>query len=294
VLVAIKNQSLNLNNWELLLIDNNSNIPLSERYDLSWHPHARHLREPKLGKLNAWVHGISESKADIIVFVDDDTVLSVDYLEKALLISEQWPFVGAWCGSAVPEFETPLPDWVGDHKWRLTVVDVQKDVWSNLSDNFITTPYGAGMCIRRNVVNHYLDRIRQNPNSIALDRSGKDLGGYGDIDLAFCAVDLGLGTGKSAKLSLTHLIPSSRLTLDYFVRHAEGDAQSLQLFRALRGLALEKPKRNTWLESLRWFLHRRIHHIPQEQYEIARAHQRGLRKGWELAKDVITNDLYSR
>ena len=35
--------------WELLLIDNRSDRPLANVYDLSWHPLARDMREEELG-----------------------------------------------------------------------------------------------------------------------------------------------------------------------------------------------------------------------------------------------------
>jgi hypothetical protein len=83
---------------------------------------------------------------------------------------------------------------------------------------------------------------------------------------------------------LTHLIPASRLTLDYFVRHAEGDATSMMLFRASRGLPVQKPRPQSWINSLRWFLHRQIHRVSREQYEISKAYHRGLEKGWEMVQ----------
>jgi hypothetical protein len=39
--------------------------------------------------------------------------------------------------------------------------------------------------------------------------------------------------------------------------------------------------------SIRWFLHRLIHRVPREQYAIAKAHQRGLEKGWQLAQNYL-------
>jgi glycosyltransferase involved in cell wall biosynthesis len=287
VLAALRAQTLAAAKWELLLVDNASQPPVMERFDLSWHPHARHVREEELGLTPARLRGIQESHAEILVFVDDDTVLAPDYLEQALAIAKQWPFVGVWGGSYLPEYETPLPAWVGDQVWRLLCWEVKEDVWSNLRTEFTTIPAGAGMCVRRPVVQKYLERCVQHPAAVGLDRSGKGVAGYGDIDLAYCAMDLGLGTGKSTRLRLTHLIPAARLTLDYFVRHAEGDAASNMLFRALRGLPVQKPKPQTLISSLRWWVHRLIHHVSREQYEIQKAHRRGLEKGWQLASEHL-------
>jgi glycosyltransferase involved in cell wall biosynthesis len=288
-LAALKLQSLPLDQWELLLIDNASIPQLAGRFDLAWHPDARLLREEKLGKLNAWLLGIRSFAGEILLFVDDDNVLAKDYLEKTLDIAREWPFVGAWGGSIIPEFETPLPSWCGAQAWRLTMIDVKEDIWSNLRNDFRTMPVGAGMCVRRNVAERYLRWCTENPFRASLDRAGSGLGGYGDIDLAHCAVDLGLGTGRSSRLRLTHLIPTSRLTLDYFVRHAEGDAISFTMFRAGRGFPIEKPPKPTLIGELRWFIHRVRHRVPHEQYEIEKAHRRGMEKGYQKAMEFIAS-----
>jgi hypothetical protein len=237
--------------------------------------------------MNAWQLGMREARAEILLFVDDDNVLASDFLEQALGIGAQCPFIGAWGGSIIPEFEKPLPAWIGDQIWRLTVVAVKADVWSNLREDYATIPVGAGLCIRRPVAQKYLERCRQNPITAKLDRAGKGLGGYGDIDLAHCGLDLGLGTGKFARLKLTHLIPASRLTLDYFIRHAEGDATSLQLFKASRDLPVLTPEPFSWLHQLRWFLHRVKNRVPREQYEIQKAYHRGIEKGYQLAREIL-------
>lgn len=283
VLDGLRAQTLPGNEWELLVVDNGSKIALSGSFDLSWHPRARHVREDELGLTPARLRGIREATADILVFVDDDTVLFRDYLEQAISIGEQWPFVGAWGGSIIPEYEKPLPDWIGKEVWRLTVVDVKEDVWSNLREGYATLPCGAGLCFRRSVGEAYLERCQLHKKVAAFDRKGKALTGYGDMDLGHCALDLGLGTGKTNCLRLKHLISAARLTLDYFVRHAEGDAASMMLFRASRGLPIQKPTPPTWFGQLRWWLHRIKNHVPPEQYEIQKAYHRGIQNGYQLA-----------
>jgi glycosyltransferase involved in cell wall biosynthesis len=287
VLDGLRAQTLLPDHWELLLIDNGSEPPLSKRFDLSWHPRARHIRENELGLTPARLRGIKESAAEILVFVDDDTVLAANYLEEALRVGTQWSFVGMWGGSVVPEYETPLPGWVGTEVWRLTVVEIKEDVWSNLREGYATVPVGAGMCVRKNVCRRFVERCHINKNNLALGRRGAGLGGYEDVEMAHCAYDLGLGTGRSTRLRLTHLIPAGRLTLDYFVRHAEGDAASMMLFRALRNLPVKKPEPQTFIKSLRWFVHRVIHRVPREQYEISKACHRGLEKGWAMAQSYL-------
>jgi hypothetical protein len=182
-----------------------------------------------------------------------------------------------------------LPPWVGDQVLRLTVMEVKADVWSNLREGFATVPCGAGLCIRRPVAMRFLERCQTNRGSLALGRKGNGLGAYEDMEIAHCALDLGFGTGKTARLRLTHLIPANRLTLDYFMRHAEADAASLTVFRASRGLPIREPRPPSLLTSIRWFFRRLIHGVSREQYEIDKAHQRGLEKGYRQVEELLNS-----
>jgi len=283
VLDGLRSQTLPTDQWELLLIDNASQASLSGRFDLSWHPHGRHIREEELGLTPARLRGIMESRADVLVFVDDDTVLAPDYLEQALVVEKQWPLVGVWGGSIAPEFETPAPAWCGDQIWRLTIVEVKEDIWSNLREVSATIPCGAGMCIRKSVGLRFVEWCRISEKSNGLGRKGTALSGYEDVDLAHCAMDIGLGTGKSTRLHLTHLVPTSRLTLDYFVRHAEGDAASCMIFCAIRGLPVKEPTAS-FLKIVKRQIYRLLSGKPKEFFKIEDAHQRGLKRGWKMAR----------
>lgn len=287
VLEGLRAQTLSMEEWELLCIDNNSTSPVADRFDLSWHPHGRHLSEKTPGVTAARQRGMREAKGELLLIVDQDAVLASDYMVTALRIGEEWPFVGVWGGSVLPEYERPLPDWVRDQEWRLSVYKVAYDMWSYLREPMVTFPIGVGMCVRRKVAERYLQRVEESPRALTLDRDGPRLFGYGDIDLAFCALDIGLGTGKSPRLSLTHLVPASRLTLDYFVRHAEDDSISVMLFRAMRGLPVEEPKPARWLLELKWFFYRVAEGVPGNYHRILRAQYRGLQQGYQLAQDYL-------
>jgi len=225
VLQALNAQTLPKEEWELLLIDNASKQPLAQNCDLSWHPHARHLREEELGLTPARLCGIKESKGALLVFVDDDNVLAADYLSIAVTMAEEWPMLGAWAGEAIPEFETEpvealrpyinmMASSPGDGKFGM-------DLWSNIRGS-AATPSGSGMCIRRQVAEAYFKLATTDERRRSLDRRGQSLISGGDTDMAFTACDLGLGTGFFHKLKLTHLIPSRRVELRYLLSLREG------------------------------------------------------------------------
>jgi glycosyltransferase involved in cell wall biosynthesis len=238
VLDALRNQTLDEQRWEYLLIDNASDEPLRSRFDVSWHQNSRHITEEKLGLTHARLRGIRESAAELLVFVDDDNVLDPDYLEQVLRISAEWPILGTWGGQTRPGFETTPPDWTRNYWSRLVIREFDSDRWSNQTSAAEAMPCGAGMCVRRSVADYYVQLHHDGRRKIVMDRMGASLLSGGDSDLAMSACDIGLGMGLFTSLNLTHLIPSSRLTEDYLARLLEGLAYSgivLDSFRPSNG-----------------------------------------------------------
>jgi len=111
VLAALQAQILPLDIWELLVIDNASKESVAPRFDIGWHPHGRNIREDELGLTHARLRGIGEANAELLVFVDDDNVLAPNYLEEALRIAIQYPYLGAWSVELIAEYDTPPPEW---------------------------------------------------------------------------------------------------------------------------------------------------------------------------------------
>jgi len=274
---ALREQTLPYNRWELVVVDNRSDEPLAERVDLSWHPHASMAREETLGLTPARLRGIRETTGDLLVFVDDDNVLDVDFLEITLRIMEERPFLGSWSGQCRPAFEAPPPEWTRRYWGNLVILEFEHDIWSNLPRLPQSMPGGAGLCVRRNVAVHYLDLHESGKRSFQFDRNGKSLLSGGDNDLAACACDIGLGVGLIASLKLTHLISPERLTEDYLVRLSEGIYFSAVILDHFRSSPSEMAScKVRWHEPVRALLARGPHR------KIQLACLRGRRRGLEL------------
>lgn len=235
-LAALRAQTLAGESWELIVIDNASTPECKPRLeDISWHPNARLLTETKLGLTPARLRGIREARAELLVFVDDDNVLDGDFLEVALKIAQEKPFLGAWSGQCLPSFEAPPPEWTRRYWGSLVIRQFDQDAWSNLPRLGDTMPCGAGLCVRRQVAQRYRALHDAGKRLFQLDRTGDSLVSGGDNDLAGCACDVGLGVGLMPALKLTHLIPPERLTEAYLSRLAEGISFSAALLDAERG-----------------------------------------------------------
>jgi glycosyltransferase involved in cell wall biosynthesis len=233
VLNSLKTQTFSTEKWELLLIDNASTQSFFEMINLDWHSNSRYIYEEKLGLTPARLRGIQESQAEVLVFVDDDNVLDSNYLKTVFLISKKWTALGAWGGQTLPGFEEQPPDWTKPYWGYLAVREFDRDQWSNLYQNDIT-PYGAGLCVRKIVAEEYLRLVNSDPKRMSLGRKGKIMLSGEDIDLAYTACDLGLGTGLFASLKLIHLMPAKRLSEEYLLKIVEGSTYSQVILDSFR------------------------------------------------------------
>lgn len=236
VLDALRNQTLATETWELLIIDNASGKPVDKSIDVAWHQQMRIVHEAKLGLTNARVRGILESQGELLIFVDDDNLLDKDYLQKCLDIANQHSNLGAWGGNLVPRYEVPPPHWFHQFAHLLAIRTIANDKWCNIPEWSIgACPSGAGMCIRRTVAKKYVEICTLDPLREILDRTGTCLMGYGDLDMAFTSCDMGMGTGVFARLSLTHVIPRTRIEKSYLLKLEEGNAASSVVMDFIRG-----------------------------------------------------------
>jgi glycosyltransferase involved in cell wall biosynthesis len=208
--------------WELLLVDNASDQPLESKWDLSWHAKGRHVREAKLGLAWARYRGIRESIGDILIFVDDDNVISKEYVARSLEIARSWPILGAWgAGTIVPEFEVQPAEHLADHLPTLALRRLSAPRWTNVLPCIEATPWGAGLCVRRSVAEAFC-RLGDEAKILITGRIGSVLLAGEDVELCFVAASLGLGVGTFPELQLTHLIPRERTSEGYLVRLREG------------------------------------------------------------------------
>jgi glycosyltransferase involved in cell wall biosynthesis len=237
VFAALRAQTLDKEEWELLLVDNASRERLSDVWDLSWHPHHAHVREDVLGLTPARVRGITHATRGLLVFVDDDNVLAPDYLERAAAIAEQNPHVGVFgAGALCPEFEVPpsprLEPWLS----LLALRSVAKPLCSKDLGAFRCVPWGAGLCVNRSLAVAYVEyigRLGRLGITGVVDRRGEHLFCGGDDLFSFAAVEAGYAFGVYPELRVTHLISRGRVEPAYILRLVHDHAYSHGILRYL-------------------------------------------------------------
>ncbi len=243
VLAALRGQTLPVEQWELLIIDNASREPLTAAtLDLLWHPRARIVREEELGTALARMRGMRERVTDLLVFVDDDNVLDTAYLAEARRIGHEWPQLGVWGGSSVPEFEVEPAEYLRGFVRLLALREVKTPQWSNVSSCREADPWGAGMCIRAKVAAEYCRFYNESRIRVGGRVGKKNLISGEDTEMCFVACGMGLGMGIFPTLRLVHLIPKERVAEDYIVGIYTGIQTSLHLIEyKWRGIVLSSP-----------------------------------------------------
>ena len=249
---GLKQQSLDAAQWELLLVDNASDVAITENLLGDYSPQIRVIREPRLGLTPARLCGIRQAEGELLVFVDDDNVLDPDYLKNALEISRNHPKLGAFGGSIKAVFEEEAPAWTQPYWYLLAVRDTPEDRISMAPGNAAAEPCGAGLCVRKEVAQQYARYIENDPIRRALDRSGSSLASSGDMDLVYTAFDLGYGIGRFRSLVLHHLIPPTRLTEAYFLRIFEAMYYSGTMLKKIRGTRDEENQFSVIQTLRRW------------------------------------------
>ncbi|MCC6212383.1 MAG: glycosyltransferase family 2 protein [Burkholderiales bacterium] len=251
VLAGLRAQSLPAAEWELVIVDNRSAPPVAGWVDLAWHPDARVVREENLGLTRARVAGFAQSSGEVIVLVDDDNVLAPVYLERSLDIAARFPFLAAWGGSIQPRFEDAGRAPPESLNALLTLRRVDSDLWSNDPGHHASTPWGAGLCVRRTVAAKYMEELNASPARYLLDLRGKVLVYGGDTDIAYTACRMGYAKGVFRSLTVTHMIASSRCTEEHLRRTAYGRGYSEVLHQySLTGTLPARPGgAGSWLRA---------------------------------------------
>jgi cellulose synthase/poly-beta-1,6-N-acetylglucosamine synthase-like glycosyltransferase len=234
-LAGLRAQTLPVDRWETILVNNASTgLPGAGFFADGAPANFSMVSEPTLGLSSARRHGFNVARGTLAVLVDDDNVLAPDYLEQVLALFARQPRVGVAGGKSVPEFERPLADWQQEFLPLLALRDLGpselishglRPAGGTRNEYPAFAPIGAGMALRRAAWSAWLDAPAAAGAALS-DRRGRELTSAGDNDLVLCAMRAGWEAGYFPELSLTHLIPASRLDAGYLARLNRGIQKS--------------------------------------------------------------------
>ncbi len=226
-LAGIARQDYPREEFEILVIDNNSRDPTREAVAAfaGERPAPRHVPEPRQGLDHARNRAIAEARGDIIVFADDDILVRPAWIAQLTA-----PFapgdsgkIGAVGGEVVPVFPDGLPSWLGAAHRPLAFRSEAGPLPPS------QTPMGANLAIPRAVL------ARHGGFHTGLDRQGGRLFGGGDGEMIRRLRAAGREIWFAPGAAVQHQIPASRLNFRYAARHAFDSARSRVADRASQG-----------------------------------------------------------
>lgn len=222
---SILDQDLEAEEWEFIIIDNNSQYPVKE-FSFIKELNVRVFVESKQGLTAARGKAVEIARGDVLVFVDDDNVLSKNYLSvvKCVFMDSE---IGVISGNIYPEYQLIPDKWFFKHEEMLAVRRFEgTDLILNNSlifNNYF--PIGAGMCIRKELIEEYYNAHLTSENYIEGRKAG-DLSSCEDIDLDFFALFKNYKIGICTLLKVIHIIPNRRIKFEYIINLARSSLQS--------------------------------------------------------------------
>ena len=227
VLKALCKQTLSPDQFNLLIIDNANEPPIS----LKSYPYSalksgkmkiKIIKEPLLGIAHARIRALRETDAEVIVFVDDDNVLADDFLKNAKKIIKENPEVGCFSGKMLIPQGIKVPKWIEPLLGSLAIRNIDGppiiDWFRGEWHPWLPTAT-ASMVLRREVAEAFLKNHASRSEFLQFGRKGR----YGlmsgeDFLIALSAADANLKCGYFSELVMYHFIRPGRLTLQHMAR----------------------------------------------------------------------------
>lgn len=264
--------------WECIVVDNNSKDDTRERVEAfaAAHPdlQLRYVFESNQGLSYARNRGIEEAKGEIIAFVDDDERIVEEFVSAYVELFASHPDAMSAGGKIVAHYPTGRPGWMSKYAEQpiANPMDFGKSVKPFPKGRI---PGGGNMAMRRSV----FDKIGRFDTS--LGRTGKQLIGGEESDLFERIEAAGMACYYVPRAVMYHIIPESKLTIDYFRRLAFNTGLSQRRRAELhnRTTSLYVREIMKWCATLLLCL---VHRPAQSRYLILMR--------WHISKGVFSKE----
>lgn len=212
---------------EVVVVDNNSGDAtpdIVDRLSRSASVAVRYVLEEQQGLSRARNRGISETRSDIVAFLDDDAVADPCWLGVLLDMYEAYPDAAAVGGPVSPIWGGPRPGWLSEELFRsLSLLD-----WGDASRQ-LSWPerlIGTNMSFPRAVL--------EEVGGFATDlgRIGASQLGAEDTEIQERLHRAGMAVYYAPRAVVSHLVPPERMTRRYFRERAFGSGCSEAILKA--------------------------------------------------------------
>ena len=220
---AINNLQISNFEIEIILVDNNSSVPVSNNIEikniLNENCNIKIITEKQQGLSYARIAGINNSSSPWIIFFDDDNEPNSDYLVKLNKIIKQFQNVGIWGpGNVYVDFIDGAEPWVMQNaketfqeKHFFSTEYALQTAWNGCY------PPGTGMVIKREIIDYYKNFLEEKEVTTT-GRKGSSLLSAEDNQIIYSSIKMNFAIGTSPELSLKHIINKQKANLKYVKR----------------------------------------------------------------------------
>ncbi len=251
--------------WEVILVDNASEDRTADVAREVWKRRDIPLNivtESRPGLSYAREKGLESSSYSIVIFVDDDNLLSESYLHRAYEIMINHHDVGLLGGLGIPVSEKDLPPWFIYYQSAYAVgPQAPQDGYLPLTRTYL---HGAGLVMRKDVWDFL---VSKGFKLLLSGRKGKSLSSGEDSEISNVFKMAGYQLWYDSGLQFKHVLPPGRLTWSYIVRLSREFGKSavvLDIYRAniKNFTGWEWMKVNSWPVSILISLYHLLEFLP--------------------------------
>lgn len=209
--------------YEIVFIDNNCTDGTQAEVERFQANHSaiplRYFKEERQGLSHARNRGMKEANGEYFIFVDDDAILSKQYLQNLDKRLNEDPSTLVFGGKITPRYESGKePEWM--NKWAyswVSALDMGEEKRAFKPNQY---PIGANMGFHRSI-----------PEKIGtfntqLGRCKKNMAGGEEKDFFLRIQQEGIQIQYLPDVQVEHCIPQERTTRDYIKRFALGVGKS--------------------------------------------------------------------
>jgi glycosyltransferase involved in cell wall biosynthesis len=214
---------------ELVLVDNASSDGTSAQIEAFRKETEKfqiiHLHEERLGKTFALNRGIGAARGAMLAFVDDDHIVSENYLISVIRVAEEHGDFNIFCGRVFPDWDGSEPQWVhDDSRYPIRPYPVPRfdlgDKTVEIKEDKSFLPGSGNLVVKKEV----FERIGL--FSEELGPKGHNLKGGEDIEFVRRALSKGERILYIPHIRQHHQVFSENLRLSYLVRKARKESIS--------------------------------------------------------------------
>ncbi|MFR9527439.1 MAG: glycosyltransferase family 2 protein [Rikenellaceae bacterium] len=244
---SVAAQNLGPELWECVVVNNNSSDKTHQTAEefAAAHPHLdiKVCFERRQGLSWARNCGIEQSCGEIVAIIDDDEIINEGFAAAYLDLFERHAEVASAGGKIIPKYESARPRWMS-HYTELPIANPL-----DLGDDERPFPVGripggGNMAIRRSALE------RHGLFDVELGRTAERLIGGEESDLFERLASGGEQCWYCPTAVMWHIIPDSKLTLDYFDRLTYNIGVSQRLRAKISGRSVALPEVVKWCVTL--------------------------------------------